>query len=122
MYQFSLTNQKRYARIYEIGIYAFGINLLAAVIFQLLSVCDFATYTVAAKGLMICGLMAVTGMLYLSDELQTDKKLRINLYSNILLFYYNIHYLFQRTVSDYKYITQHLYNLLNIPLRYLLKF
>ncbi len=85
MYQFSLTNQKRYARIYEIGIYAFGINLLAAVIFQLLSVCDFATYTVAAKGLMICGLMAVTGMLYLSDELQTDKKLRINLYSNILL-------------------------------------
>lgn len=66
MYQSLFAYNRRMARIYEIGIYIYSINMLVGIVFQLLSVCDFAIYIIPSKLLILLGLIMLVLFMYLS--------------------------------------------------------
>jgi hypothetical protein len=85
MYRRCGTTKKRFAQIYEIAIYVFGVNLLTGVVFQLLDVCDFATYVVFVKVLIVLALIGLTGIMYLSDEAVTENGVSVEFVANVVL-------------------------------------
>lgn len=85
MHQRCFAVKRRYARIFEIGIYVFSINFLTGVIFQLLGVVDFATYVIFTKVLITIGLMLLSGIMYLAVDTYSDKTIYSNLWANVVL-------------------------------------
>jgi hypothetical protein len=85
MYQRCCTTKKRFAQIFEIGIYVFGVNLLTGVVFQLMDICDFTTYVVFTKVLIVLGLIGLTGIMYLADDAFAKKGLYSGFTANAVL-------------------------------------
>ena len=85
MYQRCFAIKRRYARMFEIGIYIYGINFLTGVIFQIFSVCDFASYLSITKLLIIIGLFLLSGLMYLAADAYKDGMIRSNLIANTIL-------------------------------------
>ncbi len=85
MYQRCFAVKRRYAKIFEIGIYVFAINFLTGVVFQFLSVVDFATYMVFTKILITIGLMLLSGIMYLAADTYSDKTIYSNFWANTIL-------------------------------------
>ncbi len=85
MYQRCFALKRRYARMFEIGIYIYAINFLTGVIFQICGVCDFATYMVFTKILIITGLLLLSGIMYLAADAYSDKSIYSNFLMNVLL-------------------------------------
>lgn len=85
MHQRCFAIKRRYAKIFEIGIYVFSINFLTGVIFQMLGVADFATYIIFTKVLITIGLILLSGIMYLAIETYSDKTIYSNLWANVVL-------------------------------------
>ncbi|MBQ9234680.1 MAG: histidine kinase [Lachnospiraceae bacterium] len=85
MYQRCFALKRRYAMMFEIGIYTYAINFLTGVIFQICGVCDFATYIVFTKILVIIGLILLSGIMYLAADAYSDKSIYSNFLINVLL-------------------------------------
>lgn len=85
MYQRCFALKRRYAMIFEIGIYTYAVNFLTGVIFQICGVCDFATYIGFTKILIIIGLILLSGIMYLAADAYSDKSIYSNFLTNILL-------------------------------------
>ncbi len=85
MYQRCFALKRRYAMIFEIGIYTYAVNYLTGVIFQICGVCDFATYIGFTKILIIIGLIFLSGIMYLAADAYSDKSIYSNFLTNILL-------------------------------------
>ena len=85
MYQRCFALKRRYARMFEIGIYTYAINFLTGVIFQICGVCDFATYMIFTKILIIIGLVLLSGIMYLAADAYSDKSIYSNFLMNVLL-------------------------------------
>ncbi len=85
MYQRCLPLNKRFARIFEIGMYVFAINLLTGVVFQLLSVCDFAYYIIFTKILITLVLILLTTIMYIAAESTNDSTIQNNFIANAVL-------------------------------------
>lgn len=85
MYQRCFAVKRRFAQIFEIGIYVFAVNMLVGVVFQILSVCDFATYMVFTKILIIIGMLLLSGIMYLAADTFSDKTIYSNLWANLVL-------------------------------------
>lgn len=85
MHQRCFAVKRRFARIFEIGIYVFGVNFLTGVIFQMLGVCDFATYVIFTKILITLGLILLSGIMYLAADTYSDKTIYSNLWANLVL-------------------------------------
>lgn len=85
MYQRCFAVKRRFARIFEIGIYVFAINFLTGVIFQFFSVVDFATYIVITKVLIVVALILLSGIMYLAADTFKDKTIYNNFWANFIL-------------------------------------
>jgi hypothetical protein len=85
MYLRCCTTKKRFAKIFEIAIYVFGVNLLTGVVFQLMDICDFATYMVFTKVLIVLALMGLTGIMCLADDAFAEKGIYSGFAANIVL-------------------------------------
>ncbi len=85
MYQRCFAVKRRFARIFEVGIYVFAINFLTGVIFQFFSVVDFATYIVVTKILIVIGLILLSGIMYLAADTFKDKTIYNNFWANVIL-------------------------------------
>ncbi|MBQ7707286.1 MAG: hypothetical protein IJT72_05860 [Lachnospiraceae bacterium] len=85
MYQRCFALKRRYAKIFEIGIYTYSINFLTGVVFQICGVCDFATYIVFTKILIIIGLLLLSGIMYLAADAYSDKNIYSNFAANVLI-------------------------------------
>lgn len=85
MYQRCFAVKRRFARIFEIGIYVFAINMLVGVVFQMLSVSDFATYMIFTKILITVGMLLLSGIMYLAADTFSDKTIYSNLWANLVL-------------------------------------
>lgn len=85
MHQRCFAVKRRFARIFEIGIYVFAVNFLTGVIFQMLGVCDFATYVIFTKVLITLGLILLSGIMYLAADTYSDKTIYSNLWANLVL-------------------------------------
>lgn len=87
MYQRCFALKRRYAMIFEIGIYTYAINFLTGVIFQICGVSDFATYMVFTKILIIIGLILLSVIMYLAADAYSDKSIYGNFVSNVILLF-----------------------------------
>lgn len=85
MYQRCFIVKKRYAFIFEIGIYVFSINFLTGIIFQFLNACDFATYMIFTKILISIGLIMLSGIMYLAADTFSDKTIYNNFAANLII-------------------------------------
>lgn len=85
MYQRCFAVKRRFAQIFEIGIYVFAVNMLVGVVFQMLSVCDFATYVIFTKILIVIGMILLSGIMYLAADTFSDKTIYSNLWANLVL-------------------------------------
>ncbi|MBQ8413135.1 MAG: hypothetical protein IJX12_05975, partial [Lachnospiraceae bacterium] len=85
MYQRCFAVKRRFAKIFEICMYVFAINFLTGVMFQLFSVCDFATYIIFTKGLIMVGLIVMSGIMYLAADTFADKTIYNNFFANMVL-------------------------------------
>ncbi|MBO5509750.1 MAG: hypothetical protein J5962_04745 [Lachnospiraceae bacterium] len=85
MYQRCFAVKRRYAQIFETGIYLFGINLLTGIVFQMLAVCDFATYMIFTKVLITIGMIILTGIMYLAADTFSDRNIYSNFRANVVL-------------------------------------
>ena len=85
MYLRCFALKRRYAKIFEISIYIYGINLLTGIIFQIINVCDFATYNIFTTVLIVLGLVLLSGIMYLAAGTYKDKNIYNNLVANIIL-------------------------------------
>lgn len=85
MYQRCFALKRRYAQIFEIAIYIFAINMLTGVVFQMMSVCDFATYMIFTKVLIVIALILLSGIMYLAADTYSDKSIYRNLVANAIL-------------------------------------
>lgn len=85
MYLRCFALKRRYAKIFEIAIYVFGINLLTGVVFQLVGVCDFATYGIFTKILVAIGMIMLSGIMYLAADTYSDKTIYSTLWANVIL-------------------------------------
>lgn len=85
MYQRCFAVKRRFAKIFEIGIYVFAVNMLVGVVFQMLSVCDFATYMIFSKILITIGLVLLSVIMYLAADTFSDKTIYSNLWANLVL-------------------------------------
>ena len=85
MYQRCFAVKRRFAKIFEIGIYVFAINFLTGVVFQLYSVCDFATYMIFTKIIITLGLVMLSGIMYLAADTFSDKTIYNNFFANMVL-------------------------------------
>lgn len=85
MHQRCFAVKRRFAKIFEIGIYVFSVNFLTGVIFQMLGVSDFATYMIFTKILIVLGLIILSGIMYLAADTYSDKTIYSNLWANLVL-------------------------------------
>ena len=85
MYQRCFALKRRYAKIFEIGIYTYAINFLTGVVFQICGVCDFATYIIFTKILIIIGLILLSVIMYLAADAYSDKNIYSNFAANVLV-------------------------------------
>ena len=85
MYQRCFALKRRYAKIFEIGIFIYAINFLTGAIFQMFNVCDFATYVSITKVLIMIGLLLLSGLMYLAADAYEDKMIYSNLIANTIL-------------------------------------
>ncbi|MBE5944125.1 MAG: hypothetical protein E7258_04300 [Lachnospiraceae bacterium] len=85
MYQRCFAVKRRFAKIFEMGIYIFGVNFITGIIFQIYSVIDFATYMILTKILILIGLILLSGIMYLAADTFRDKTIYNNFYANIVL-------------------------------------
>lgn len=85
MYQRCFAVKRRFARIFEIGIYVFAVNFITGVIFQFYSVCDFATYEIFTKILITVALILLSGIMYLAADVFSDKTIYNNFFANMVL-------------------------------------
>lgn len=85
LYQRSHITKRRFARIFEIGIYIFSTNFVTGIIFQLMSVCDFASYMVFTKILITVALITISVIMFLAAEAYSDKGIYSNLLINIII-------------------------------------
>lgn len=85
MLQRCFTNRVKYARIFEIGIYLFSINFLTGVIFQMLGICDFASFSIFTMGLIIVGLLILSGIMYIAAETYNDENIYKSFQTNTIL-------------------------------------
>ena len=85
MYQRCFAVKRRFAQIFEIGIYVFAVNMLVGIVFQMLSVCDFATYVIFTKILIVIGMILLSGIMYLAADTFSDKTIYSNLWANLVL-------------------------------------
>ncbi|MBP3620869.1 MAG: hypothetical protein J6J16_03800 [Lachnospiraceae bacterium] len=85
MYQRCFAVKRRFAKIFEIGIYVFAINFVTGVVFQFYSVCDFATYEIFTKILITIGLVLLSGIMYLAADTFADKTIYNNFFANMVL-------------------------------------
>lgn len=85
MYQRCFAVKRRFAQIFEIGIYVFAVNMLVGIVFQILSVCDFATYMIFTKILIIIGMILLSGIMYLAADTFSDKTIYSNFWANLIL-------------------------------------
>lgn len=85
MYQRCFAVKRRFARIFEIGIYVFAVNMLVGVVFQMLSVSDFASYMIFTKILISIGMLLLSGIMYLAADTFSDKTIYSNLWANLVL-------------------------------------
>ena len=85
MYQRCFAVKRRFAKIFEIGVYIFSINFLTGVIFQLYAVVDFATYMIFTKILITIGLLLLSGIMYLAADVFADKTIYNNFFANVVL-------------------------------------
>ncbi len=85
MYQRCFAVKRRFAKIFEIGIYVFAVNFLTGVVFQFLSVVDFASYMVFTKIIITIGLMLLSGIMYLAADTYSDKTIYSNFWANAVL-------------------------------------
>ncbi|MBE5945372.1 MAG: hypothetical protein E7259_00370 [Lachnospiraceae bacterium] len=85
MYQRCFAVKRRFAKIFEMGIYIFSINFLTGVVFQFLSVVDFATYMIFTKALITVALVLLSGIMYLAADTYSDKTIYSNFWANTVL-------------------------------------
>jgi len=85
MHQRCFAVKRRYAKIFEIGIYIFAINFITGVIFQLFGVVDFASYMIFSKGLIVLGLILLSAIMYLAADVYSDKTIYSNFWANLVL-------------------------------------
>ncbi|MDE5872755.1 MAG: hypothetical protein K2H07_02460, partial [Lachnospiraceae bacterium] len=85
MHQRCFAIKRRYGRIFEIGIYIFAVNMLTGVVFQMLHICDFATYIIFTKVFIVLGLILLSGIMYLAADTYGDKTIYSNLVANAVL-------------------------------------
>ncbi|GEM_PF-217677 len=85
MYQRCFAEKRKFARIFEIGIYIFAINFLTGIIFQMYSLVDFATYEIFTKILIVVALTLLSGIMYLAADTFSDKTIYNNLTANLVL-------------------------------------
>ena len=77
--------KRRYARIFEIMIYVYSVNFLTGVVFQLVGVCDFASYMFFTKILILLGLVMLCFIMYLAADTYADKSIYSNFWANVIL-------------------------------------
>lgn len=85
MYQRCFAVKRRFAQIFEISMYVFAVNMLVGIVFQMLSVCDFATYVIFTKILIVIGMILLSGIMYLAADTFSDKTIYSNLWANLVL-------------------------------------
>lgn len=85
MYLRCFAVKRRYAKIFEMAIYVYGVNLLTGIIFQIINVVDFASYNVITIVLIVLGLLMLTGLMYLAAGTYKDNTIYNNLVANIIL-------------------------------------
>lgn len=84
MYQSCFAINSRFAKIFEIGIYVYAINFLVGIVFQMLSVCDFAAYIIFTKALITLGIITLCVLMYLVGA-HKDKELKGNFVANVVI-------------------------------------
>lgn len=85
MHQRCFAIKRRYGKIFEIGIYIFAVNMLVGIIFQMFKICDFASYNIFTKSLIVIGLILLSGIMYLAADTYGDKSIYNNLVANGIL-------------------------------------
>lgn len=85
MHQRCFAVKRRFAKIFEIAMYVYGINFLTGLVFQFMKVCDFATYETFTKVLITIGLILLSGIMYLAADTYSDKTIYSNLVANLIL-------------------------------------
>ena len=77
--------KRRYAKIFEILIYVYAVNFLTGIVFQLVGVCDFASYMFFTKILIMVGLLLLCLIMYLAADTYADKSIYSNFWANVIL-------------------------------------
>lgn len=85
MYLRSFAMKRRYAKIFEILIYVYAVNFLTGIVFQLVGVCDFASYMFFTKILILLGLLMLCFIMYLAADTYSDKSIYSNFWANVIL-------------------------------------
>lgn len=85
MYLRSFAMKRRYAKIFEILIYVYAVNFLTGIVFQLVGVCDFASYMFFTKILIMVGLLLLCLIMYLAADTYADKSIYSNFWANVIL-------------------------------------
>ena len=85
MYQRCFAIKRRFAKIFEMGIYIFAVNFITGVIFQFYGVCDFATYETFTKVLITIGIILLSAIMYLAADTFADKTIYNNFFANMVL-------------------------------------
>ena len=85
MHQRCFAVKRRFAKIFEIAMYVYAVNLLTGLVFQFMKVCDFATYETFTKVLITIGLVLLSGIMYLAADTYSDKTIYSNLVANLTL-------------------------------------
>lgn len=84
MYQSCFAINSRFAKIFELGIYVYAINFLVGIVFQMLSVCDFAAYIIFTKILITLGIITLCVLMYLVGA-HKDNELKGNFVANVVI-------------------------------------
>ena len=77
--------KRRFAKIFEMGIYGYGVILLTGIVFQMLNVTDFATYEIFVKILMLLTLILLSVLMYLAADTYSDGVIKSHLFANLVL-------------------------------------
>lgn len=85
MHQRCFAVKRRFAKIFEIAMYVYAVNLLTGLVFQFMKACDFATYETFTKVLITIGLVLLSGIMYLAADTYSDKTIYSNLFANLTL-------------------------------------
>ncbi len=85
MHQRCFAVKRRFAKIFEIGLYIYAVNFLTGLVFQFMEVVDFASYTTFTKILITIGLILSSGIMYLAADTYRDKTIYSNFFANSVL-------------------------------------